>query len=250
MGAKLNPETQPDDVRGPSEVEGLPTSEAPDKSPTRATVVCRPRAAHYDALMAQVCPQRDEADAAGYLVGLLGCGPCAGVSTITANLAIRAADHGLSPVLVVDANPQRPIQHRLFGTSARRGFADVVAGKTALAAAVERTMVDGLELLPFGERVVSGKLPSDPAICAGIIYELRERYLRVFVDLPDVRDIGPVLWLASALDAAIVVVRADRVRRDAAQLALDRLNHGSVPVIGAVVNDERRYLPNWLERLL
>jgi hypothetical protein len=45
-------------------------------------------------------------------------------------------------------------------------------------------------------------------------------------------------------------VRADRVRRDAAQLALRRLNHGRVPVIGAVVNDERRYLPNWLERLL
>src|ERR1700675_4707976 len=89
-----------------------------------ATVYQRPGAEYFDALLWRLFDRREDADGVGYLLGITGCARQSGVTTVTANLAIRAADHGLGPVLLVDANDHHPQLHRVFGAKAGFGVAD------------------------------------------------------------------------------------------------------------------------------
>src|SRR5450755_2708786 len=79
-----------------------------------ATVCERPGAEYFDALLWRLFDRREDAHGLGYLMGVTGCARHSGVSTVAANLAIRAADHGLGPVLLVDANDQHPQLNRMF----------------------------------------------------------------------------------------------------------------------------------------
>src|SRR5450755_1964631 len=73
-----------------------------------ATICQRPGAEYFDALLWRLFDRREDVDGVGYLLGVTGCARQSGVTTVTANLAIRAADHGLGPVLLVDANDHHP----------------------------------------------------------------------------------------------------------------------------------------------
>src|SRR3989304_4178616 len=57
---------------------------------TGRPVLARPGADRYDALLWRLCACREDADNVGFLLGLTGCSRRSGVSTLAANLAIRA----------------------------------------------------------------------------------------------------------------------------------------------------------------
>jgi Mrp family chromosome partitioning ATPase len=127
---------------------------------------------------------------------------------------------------------------------------DVLAGKASLTAVTQRTRVPGLEVLPWGAASRHLGLGFESSLVRRIVCELREQYSLVLVDLPEAPAIGQSLWLARMLDRAIVVVRSERVGREAARAAVERLGQDGVPIVGAIVNDTRKYLPDWLERML
>ena len=76
----------------------------------------------YDTLLWRLQPRlgesRVKSDGAGFLVGVTACDRKAGVSTVAANLAIRAADHQMRPVLLIDSACQQPADYH----SIRRGL--------------------------------------------------------------------------------------------------------------------------------
>jgi Mrp family chromosome partitioning ATPase len=197
-------------------------------------------------LLWRLFDRRDEGGA-GFLLGITACVRQSGVSTVTANLAIRAADHGLGPVLLVDANTQHPELHRLIGAKSGLGLADVLAGQTSLTAAAQPTRVAGLQILPLGTSGLMSRLRLEPAKIDGLVAELREAYSLVMVDLPGASQMGQSQWLAHALDGAVLVIRSERVGRGAAQKCQRRLAQDGIPVVGAILTDQRTYLPRWLE---
>lgn len=211
-------------------------------------LVERPGAEPYDALLWRLCARRDDDGGAAYVVGFTSCNQQSGVSTLTANLAIRAADHGLGPVLIVDANRRRPRLQRLLHVEPQKGLAEVIAGRSAYSACIQPTPVSGLDLLPRGtvDRPQPGHV--DPQQIDALVCELRERYSLVFCDLPEVGRLGDSLLLARAMDAALLVVRSERVARSDAQQAVHRLATDGVPLIGAVVTDRHQVVPGWLSR--
>jgi protein-tyrosine kinase len=211
-----------------------------------ATVYQRPGAEYFDALLWRLFDRREDADGVGYLLGVTGCARQSGVSTLTANLAIRAADHGLGPVLVVDANDQHPKLQRLFGGKSGLGIAGVLAGQTSLAAAVQSTRVPGLQLLPLGSSGLLSRVRSDPGRMEGLIAELHETYSLVFVDLPGACQMSPSHCLAHALDGAVLVIRSERIGPGVANDCVRRLAHDGIHVLGAVITDQHTYLPSWL----
>ena len=52
--------------------------------------------------------------------------------------------------------------------------------------------------------------------------------------------------LARRLDEVLLVVRAERSRRQAIERVADRLIEDGLPMAGAVLNRRRTYLPRWL----
>jgi protein-tyrosine kinase len=213
---------------------------------TTSAVYQRPGAEYFDALLWRLFEHREDADGVGYLFGVTGCARQSGVSTVAANLAIRAADHGLGPVLLVDANDHHPKLQRLFGTKASIGVADVLAGQTSLPAAVQPTRVPGLQLLPLGTAGLLNRIRADQSRTEGLVAELRETYSLVLVDLPGACQMSHAHGLAHALDGAVLVIRSERTGRGSANQCMRRLAHDGIHVVGAVLTDQHTYLPSWL----
>lgn len=204
----------------------------------------------YDTLLWRLYAQHPDALGTSFLLGVTGCGRQVGVSTLATNVAIRAADHGLGPVLLLDANVAHPRLHRLWKLRPSAGLADVMAGQATLEDCVQTTPVAGLFLLPFGEARRLDHARIDPQRFAGFVSQLREKYSLVICDLPEAQTMSHALLLAGTLDGTLVVVRSERVGRRAAQQTIHRLGSDGVHVIGAVITDQRKYLPNWLEKCL
>ncbi len=141
-----------------------------------ATVYQRAGAEHFDALLWRLFDQCRGDDGVGYVLGVTGCARQTGVSTVASNLAIRAADHGLGPVLLVDANLRHPQLHRLIGAKPALGLADVLAGQTSLADAAQATLVPGLQVLLHGTEGLLGRVRVDTVRVDGLMAELRESY--------------------------------------------------------------------------
>ncbi|HEY4235258.1 MAG TPA: CpsD/CapB family tyrosine-protein kinase [Lacipirellulaceae bacterium] len=210
------------------------------------TVYQRPGAEYFDALLWRLFDRGHDAGGAGYLLGVTGCARQSGVSTVAANLAIRAADHGLGPVLLVDANDHHPQLHRLIGAKSRAGLAEVLTGQASLAAAVQPTHVPGLQLLPLGSAGLLKRIRIDSARPEQLVAELRELYSLVLVDLPGACQMSHALWLAHALDGAVLVIRSERIGRGVAHECQRRLAQDGIQILGAVLTDQHTYLPNWL----
>src|SRR5262249_4094855 len=79
-----------------------------------------------------------------------------GKSTVIANLAVAIAQSGRK-VILIDADMRRPRVHRIFGLTARRGLAQVIAGAAEAAEAVQPTVIPNLFVMPCGAR------PADPS---------------------------------------------------------------------------------------
>jgi Mrp family chromosome partitioning ATPase len=215
-------------------------------SSTAATVYQRPGAEVFDALLWRLFDRQKDDDGVGYLLGVTGCVRESGVSTVASNLAIRAADHGLGPVLLIDANLHHPHLQKLIGAKSGLGLADVLAGQTTLAATAQATRVPGLQILPHGTDGLLGRVRVDSARMEGLVAELRETYSLVFVDLPGACQMGQSQWLAHVLDGAVLVIRSERVGRGIAQECHRRLTQGGIHVVGAVLTDQHTYVPSWL----
>ena len=156
---------------------------------------------------------------------------------MASNLAIRAADHGLGPVLLVDANLHHPHLHRLIGAKSGLGLADVLAGQASLAATAQATRVPGLHVLPHGTERLLGRVCTDSMRLKGLVAELRESYSLVFVDLPEACQLGQSRGLAQALDGTALIIRSERIGRDVAQECHRRLTQDGIHVVGAVLTD-------------
>jgi Mrp family chromosome partitioning ATPase len=210
----------------------------------------RPGFEDYDTLLWRLYARREMVGGASFLVGFSGCCSQSGVSSLAANLAIRAVDHSWGPVLLADANFQKPSLGGLLRAGDGLGLANVLAGQATVDACLRSTQTVELDFLPIGRLEHVPRVSIDPQQVDALVAQLRERYALVIFDLPEARALGNAAPLAGALDAVLLVVRAERARRESAKKAIRGLAADGVPLIGAVLTDQRRYLPRWLDRLL
>jgi Mrp family chromosome partitioning ATPase len=215
-----------------------------------ANIASRPGAEYYDGLLWRIESRRPHDDATGFLLGFTSSDRRAGVTTVAANLAIRAADHGLGPVLLADCNFCHPTLHTLFRAKRTVGVADILANQATLDACVQSTPIAGLQLLPSGTTLRLQNLRVAPERIQELATALRDRFALVVADLPAASELGATLLLATALDAALLVVRSERCRAHSALQAVQHLSEDRVPLAGTVLTERHRDLPNWLERLV
>jgi tyrosine-protein kinase Etk/Wzc len=195
----------------------------------------REGAEHYDAILWRLFARRDEDDGAGYLLGVSSSAPRSGVTTLTTNLAVRAADQGMGPVLLADGNVRHPQLHRLLGADRATGLADVLSGEATLALSAQATSVPGLDFLRLGTRDLLNYAQLNRRQFRDVANELRESYALTFVDLPEADALGHMMPFARELDATLLVFRSGHVKKAEARRAAAILTADGVPLAGAVV---------------
>jgi capsular exopolysaccharide synthesis family protein len=162
--------------------------------------------------------------------------PGDGKTTSASNLAIAIAQTGRH-VLLLDADFRKPTQHKNLDIKGSAGLSSVLAGHETLENSIQRTGVEGLDILPCGP------IPANPSEILNsrefgeLIDTLANRYDHIIFDSPPVNVVTDARILGAVCDAALLVLRADKSTRKAGEHARNALLAVGGRILGAIVND-------------
>lgn len=165
--------------------------------------------------------------------------PGDGKTTLASNLSIAIAQSGRR-VLLIDADMRKPMQHRIFKLSDETGLSSIVMGQANAADAIQKTAMQGLDILPCGP------IPSNPSEILNsqafmdLINSLSQQYDQLVIDSPPVEPVTDARILAASCDVTVLVLRADKSTRKPSAHARDALMNVGANLLGAVVNDVPR----------
>jgi capsular exopolysaccharide synthesis family protein len=162
--------------------------------------------------------------------------PEEGKSTTIANLAVTFAEAGRE-VLLIDCDLRRPSLHRMFGLSNQSGLTAAIREERALAEVLLPTGIPNLRLLP------SGPLPPNPSELLGsqrmdrVVETLRDFADVLLFDAPPTIAVTDAVVLGAKMDGVLLVVSANRTKRDHAIRARRLLEKVNAKVLGVVMNN-------------
>lgn len=158
-------------------------------------------------------------------------------SATVANLAVAMAD-GDRPVILVDADLRRPMQHTLFNLSNDKGFTNLFRNDDAFDDPPFQTIPNtSLRVL------TSGPLPPIPSQLLAskkmnaVMTHLTSMAEIVIFDAPPIITVNDASLLASIVDGVLLVVRAGGTKRDYVKAAKDRVEKVNARLIGAVLTN-------------
>ena len=160
-----------------------------------------------------------------------------GKSTISGNLALSFAQND-KKIILVDCDLRRPSIHKKFEISNLIGLSEVLIGKTSFEETVQKYN-DNLDILS------SGKIPPNPSemlssnAMTNLIEKLKEKYDIVILDSAPLQAVTDAQILATKVDGTILVVRAERTKKESVIEAKNRLDKVGANIIGTVLNAVR-----------
>jgi capsular exopolysaccharide synthesis family protein len=158
-----------------------------------------------------------------------------GKSACTANLAISLAATG-ARVLAIEADLRRPGLAKRFDFDPGAGLTDVLIGRAACEDVLQQWGESSLWVLP------SGTLPPNPSELLGgksmkeLLEKLRGDFDLILIDTPPVLPVADALALAADADGTIVVVRANKTKRQEIERAHAAIHNVGGRFLGVVLN--------------
>jgi len=193
-----------------------------------------PEVESFRALRTGVQFSRPDREVRTVLVTSAGAGE--GKTTVSVNLAAAFAG-GKGRVLLVDADLRRARVHTAIGVDNARGLTHVLVGEATLADTVQRSVVEGLDVLS------SGPIPPNPAEVLGsermqeLLREAAAKYDRVVVDSPPLVAVTDPALLAKYVDAVFLVISIGKTSIRTIQRARETLATVGAAIHGAVLNN-------------
>ena len=126
------------------------------------------------------------------------------------------------------------------------GLVGVLSGDTSIEAAVQKTDVVGLSILPAGARARISPGFFATELSTDVITEFSNQYEFVIFDLPPILESPETRSLLWRLDEACVVLKFGETRRETAERAAAEVAGSGVQMIGSILNRHRSDLPRWL----
>ena len=182
------------------------------------------------------------------IIGLSGCAGNQGQTTTAINLGIRSADHGMGPVLLIDANAKNGKLSRMY-RAGRVGYGDCVSGSATLKEAVTATKIQSLDILGIGNKQLAGQIVPDPEIANKFFADVREQYRFTIIDMPIFKNPSSAHAISSYVDGLVVVARSGIHSSKLADMqeSISLINDNLLGVV--VTGGEGSALPRWLQRL-
>ncbi|MGL5766578.1 MAG: CpsD/CapB family tyrosine-protein kinase [Sarcina sp.] len=164
--------------------------------------------------------------------------PQEGKSITAGNLALSFAQDG-KKVLLMDCDLRRPTLHKKFSVSNEIGLGEVLVDDKKIPE-VKHIINENLDLL------TSGKLPPNPSEMLGsqsmklLLEQVREHYDYAILDTAPVLAVTDSQVLATRADGVILVVEANKTKREHLQQTKENLEKVGANIIGSILNSVTR----------
>jgi Mrp family chromosome partitioning ATPase len=169
------------------------------------------------------------------LVGVTGCLPGAGVTTLATGLAAALSETGDGNVLLVDMNGRDAAAHAFYQGTPARGLNELLEDQDRSTALVQDNLYFASALGEEGRlrRVL-------PRQFGNLVPKL-------IFDLPPLNQTSATGRIARFMDMMFLVIEAEETDRELAQKACQLLDEAKTHA-AVVMNKYRSYVPRWLHR--
>ena len=166
-------------------------------------------------------------------IGVAGCTPKVGASTVAFNLAASLAKICAGEVLLIETDFGNPLVSKQRGKQVS-GFSDILSLQSSPEQCILTTSIDGLSVLGCGAVGVAEAMSLSFESLSNFNNELREKFDFVIYDLPTASDMTPCFTIANQLDGTVLVCAADQVDQEKIRRIKKRLSYTSI--VGLVLN--------------
>jgi len=166
-----------------------------------------------------------------------------GTSTVVTNFAITLASTEEAQVLLVDANLRTPKLHTFFNISKETGLAEIIQAKGPWTDMVHSSRIPNLSVITAGETVLNPLLLFESPLLEKIIREFRQHFDYILFDMCAVNSYPDPILLAPQADGLVLVVQADKTRKELIQQAKKTLD-GVMNILGVILNRKNYYIPD------
>lgn len=164
-----------------------------------------------------------------------------GGSSIARNLSHAFAKDTNSKVLLFDLNFRSPSHY--YDDIQLKGVSNYCLENIELDSVINKTAFENLFLLTTG----SARCDPLSLMKSGKFSELmeivKENYFYIIMDLPPFQYYPESLLLASKVDGVILVVQADKTRREIVMDTKEKLESAHANILGIIMNRKKHYIP-------
>lgn len=185
------------------------------------------------------------------VVVFTGAVPGEGTSTLALRFARELAVADPRPILLVDGDLARgpdTLSGVLQAADTTSGLSDLLAGTNELPRLVLGTEQPNLHFLPCG----STDLPNLDLVRSDrvedALRQMTRHYAFVVIDAGASLAAPETALLASPAAGVVLVVRANRTRREVVQRAVEALGRARCRLLGVVLNDRHYPIPSFIYR--
>ncbi|MBT3202055.1 MAG: polysaccharide biosynthesis tyrosine autokinase [Phycisphaerales bacterium] len=158
-----------------------------------------------------------------------------GKTTMACNLSIAMAQAG-QRVLLIDCDFRKPRVHKVFKMDGEVGMSNVLAGRSELSDAIQLNGVQNLSVLPCGPTPPNPSEMLNSQAFLDVLEKIKDEYDHIIIDSPPVMPVTDSRILAAVCDQTILVIRAEKSTRKAAEHASEGLRSVGARILGVVVN--------------
>jgi len=173
-----------------------------------------------------------------------------GATTTAALFASTLAKRKKLDVLLIEANFRSPALEQVFPIRRNGGFAELIDGRQDIDQVIQETPQPNLFVVTSGHYETSPAHVLESSRLSEVLAQLHERFQFVVFDSAPVNTYTDASILAPRLDAAVIVIEADRTRVDEVQRAKRQLERSGAKLLGVLLNRRKNYLPAFLDGLL
>lgn len=158
-----------------------------------------------------------------------------GKSTTTVNLAVCMAQRG-DRVLIIDAHFRNPIINKIFNVQTSPGLSNVLGQQLEIRDAIYNTEVEGLDILPSGQRFHNSTELLDSQLMIDVMAFATEHYDMVLMDCPAVLGVSDTKALVSKCDGVLLIIKSGKTQQELALEAKRALQFAKANILGVILN--------------
>src|SRR4051812_39587784 len=184
------------------------TAERPAVRASGSSIRHAKLSAHYDALLQRI-QTADLSVASSQAIGIIGCAPRAGASTVAFNVAMTAAHADCGSVLFLDADVNKTPGPNAVGAVPSLGLADALADAAEPLDCVKLTPYANLSILSGRGVSARGASTVDARKFLALITEYKKHFKLLVIDIPAPAEFNGSISLAAQLDGVVLVIEAE-----------------------------------------